>query len=76
MRKNPRSLASDNYLLRRKNARFDIIIFTEHPWGGRFQPLKIEGDQEAGGNGRNPSGQEGYIGSICEVFGSMLTVGS
>jgi len=53
-----------------------LHILRGHPWGGRFQPLKIEGDQEAGGNGRNPSGQEGYIGSICEVFGSMLTVGS
>jgi len=47
----------DNYQLPRKNASFHMIILHRHPLGGKFQLLKIEGGQEAEGNGRNFSGR-------------------
>jgi len=40
-----------------------LIILHRHPWGGRFQMLVVEERQVIGGNGREPSGQEGWISS-------------
>jgi hypothetical protein len=46
-------------------------------WGGRFQPLKIEGDQEAGGNGRKFFGPRRLnILWIWKVFGLVISFGS
>jgi hypothetical protein len=49
--------------LPRKNASYHLVILRGHLWGGRFQVALIGERQVAGGNGRNPSGQEGYISS-------------
>jgi len=48
----------NNYHLPRTKSRYYPNILHGHLWGGRFQLLKIEGGQEAEGNGRNPSGRK------------------
>jgi len=63
----------DTYHLPRKNATFDIIIWHGHPWGGRFQMSVIKERQVTGGNGRGPSGQEGWL---WEDFGFVISFGS
>lgn len=70
----PRSLATcDNYYLTGKNASYHLMILQGHLWGGGFQMSGVGQRQIAGGNGRNPSGPEGWI---WEVFGPVITVGS
>jgi hypothetical protein len=53
----------DNYPLTGKNFRFDLLILHWHLWGRRFQRLKIEGGQKAGGNGRDFSGGKSSLSS-------------
>ena len=58
---------SDTYHLPRKNASYHLVILHGPLWGGRFQLLKIEGGQEAGGNSRNPSGRKVLIWSEYQL---------
>jgi hypothetical protein len=60
---------SDNYHLPRENASFHIIIWHGHLWGGRFQMAVIEKRQVNGGNGRDASGQAGWM---CSGYGRFL----
>jgi hypothetical protein len=61
----------DNYHLTLENARFHLIILHGHLWGGRFQMAVIGERQVTGGNGMNPSGQEGWISSEYGRFLAM-----
>ena len=53
----------NNYHLPRENTSFRFVILHGHLWGGIFQMAVIGGRQGTGGNGMNPSGQEGWISS-------------
>jgi len=66
----------DNYHRPRKKASYHLVILHGHLWGGRVRVAVIEERQVTGGNGRNPSGQEGWISSgfwIWELLGSVIS---